>query len=291
MTGQRVAADSIDDELQHWRQGDVSLDVGLEFLHVADLSCPHSPASVKAVGGSDGDRSMKGLVPVAEEVEGVVVLTQTCDIVRSCKNRPFVEVSPLVRFDDATVEQVRRLKRPAFAYVASMAGEGMVADLDRVMTVEKAVVANWSRTSGWVTDSESRAFARAIARKRSRFAFPDDFVVAAARFRRQMMGKHNKSTGEGSHLRALREIRIRGEPSWNHDAVELTIWFIKEDDPNIVNPDWADLVHKWSVLIDESGRFRMGTATACRLEDITAREYVESDVLDLDGLSVDGVQD
>ena len=291
MTERLVTEESIDDELLHWRQGDVSLDAGLEFLHLADLACPHSPASIRAVGGSDDVRPMKGLAPVAEEVEGVVVLTQTCDIVRSCKNRPFVEVAPLVRFDDETVKQVRKLKRPAFAFVANLAGKGMVADLDRVMTVEKAVVANWTRTSGWDTDDESREFARAIARKRSRFAFPDDFVGAAARFRRHIMEKHGKNTLEGSHLRALREIRVRGEPSWSHEAVNLTIWFIKERDPNGADPGWTDLVLKWSALVDDSSRFRIETAIACRLEDITAREYVESDVLDLDGLSVDGVRD
>ena len=290
MTGRRAAADAIDDELRHWRQGDISLDAGLEFLHVADLSRPHSPASVKAVGGSGGERRMAGVATVAEEVEGVVVLTQTCDIVRSCQDRPFVEIAPLVRLDDATVEQVRRLKRPAVAYVSSMAGEGLVADLDRVMTVEKAVVANWGRTSGWDKDAENRAFARAIARKRSRFAFPDDFVLAADRFRRRMMEKHNRRTVEGSHLRALREIRVRAEPSWSDDAVGLTIWFIKDGDPKGENPDWPDLVDNWSGLFDETGRFRVKAAVACRLEDITARDYVESDVLDLDSLSVEAVR-
>ena len=204
MTGRRAAEDAIDDELRHWRQGDISLDAGLEFVHVADLARPHSQASVEAVGGSDGETQLAGIATIASDVEGVVVLTQTCDIVRSCKNRPFVEIAPLVRLDDTTVEQVRRLKRPAFAFVASMAREGLVADLDRVMTVEKAVVANWGRVSGWDTDSDNRAFARAIARKRSRFAFPDDFVQAADRFRRRMLEKHNRMTVEGSHLRTLR---------------------------------------------------------------------------------------
>lgn len=291
MTGRRAAEDAIDDELRHWRQGDVSLDAGLEFVHIADLARPHSPASVEAVEASDRETRLAGIATVASEVEGVVVLTQTCDIVRSCQNRPFVEIAPLVRLDDATVEQVRRLKRPAFAYVASMAGEGLVADLDRVMTVEKAVVANWGRISGWDTDSDNRAFARAIARKRSRFAFPDDFVQAADRFRRRMLEKHNRMTVEGSHLRALREIRVRAEPSWNDDEVGLTIWFIKDRDPEGKSPDWPDLVDDWSELFDESGRFRVKAAVACRLGDITAHDYVESDVLDLDSLSVDAVRE
>ena len=38
---------TIDQALQTWRQGDVSLAAGLEFLHFADLSRPHSPASTQ----------------------------------------------------------------------------------------------------------------------------------------------------------------------------------------------------------------------------------------------------
>ena len=98
-------------------------------------------------------------------------------------------------------------------------------------------------------------------------------------------------TVEGSHLRALREIRIRAEPSWNDDEVGLTIWFIKDLDPEGENSDWQDLVASWSELFDESGRFRVKAAVACRLEDITALDYVESDVLDLDSLSVEAVRE
>ena len=49
MTRQREAADTIDYELRHWRQGDLSLDVGLEFVHVFEQSRPLSPASVEAI--------------------------------------------------------------------------------------------------------------------------------------------------------------------------------------------------------------------------------------------------
>ena len=38
---------AVDEALRAWRQGDVSLDAGLEFLHLADLTRPHSPASLQ----------------------------------------------------------------------------------------------------------------------------------------------------------------------------------------------------------------------------------------------------
>ena len=75
------------------------------------------------------------------------------------------------------------------------------------------------------------------------------------------------------------------------DEVGLTIWFIKDRDPESESPDWPDLVDGWSELFDQSGRFHVKAAVACRLEDITARDYVESDVLDLDSLSVEAVRE
>ena len=253
---------------------------------MADLSVPLSEASRAASSGNEGERIAE-VSPVAQRVKGFVVLTQTCDIVRSWRKRPFVEIAPLVRLDRTKVEEIRRLKRPSFAYVSRTAEDGLVADLDRVMTVEKAIVANWIRYPGWETDAEARAFANAIARKRSRFAFPDDFVLAADRFRRHILDKHNRVTAEGSHLRALSEIRVGAKPSWSNDEVEVTIWFIMIRDPDHVDPDWSSLIDKWRGLFDESGRFRIEAAISCRLEDITARDYVESDVLDLYGLSVE----
>ena len=184
-----------------------------------------------------------------------------------------------------TIEEIRRLKRPAFAYVPLIADECLVADLDRVMTVEKAVVAGWTRTPGWKTDVEVRDFARALTRKRSRFAFPDDFVVAARGLQAHLVERHNKHTDEGAHLRALREIRVRAAPSWSAEEIQLSWWFVKETDPSDVLVDWQAFLDQWLVRFDQTGRFRLGPAIACRLEDMTAREYLESDSVDLDRLS------
>ena len=279
---------TIDQSLQALRQGDVSLDVGLEFLHFADLSRPHSPASAQVAEALayDGEAIEAGPTPVLDAVRGVVMLSQTCDVVRGCRNRPFVEIAPLIEVPGRWVEEIRRLKRPAFAYVPATVDERLVADLDRTMTVEKAIVAGWTRTSGWETDDDLRDFARALARKRSRFAFPDDFVAAARSLQGHLIDKHNRQTDEGAHLRALREIRVRAAPSWDDGEVRLNWWFIKDADPVDAPVDWSSFVDQWLALFDQTGRFRLEPPIACRLDDMTARDYVESDHLDLDRLSV-----
>ena len=286
MKGTQAQVDAVDEKIQHWRQGDVSCATDLEFIHLADLSIPHSDASRKAVAAGISEAQTSGIVPVSERVAGFTVLTQTCDIVRSCQDRPFIEVAPLVKEEDDVVNQVRDLKRPALVYVTAMADRGLVADLDRIMTVEKAVVANWTRIPGLKTDKQIREFARAIARKHSRFAFPDDFTKAASRFRQRLIEKHGRSSSEGKYIEALREIRVRAAPSWNAEEVELTIWFIKNDYPNSINSNWNDQAEDWVKRIDQSGRFQVVSILVCRLDDITARDYVESDVLDFDRLSV-----
>ena len=278
---------AIDEALRAWRQGDVCLDAGLEFLHLADLSRPHSPASLQLADASEdaGEVLEGGPTPVLDEVRGVVMLSQTCDVVRRCRERPFVEVSPLIRMGEQDVEAVRRLKRPAFAYVSVTAAGCLVADLDRTMTVEKALVAGWTRTPGWQTDAELRDFAVALARKRSRFAFPDDFVSAVQPLQKHLVDKHDKKTGEGAHLRALREIRVHATPSWAGDSVRLSWWFIKDSDPVGVNVDWSGFVDRWLAQFEQGGRYQLDSSIACRLEDMTARDYVESDRLELDRLS------
>ena len=89
--------EDIDAALQFWRQGDVTLDAGLEFLHLADLSVPLSPASQHVATSiiETGGALSAGLHALLDEVPGLVMLSQTCDIVRSCGHRPFVEAAPL----------------------------------------------------------------------------------------------------------------------------------------------------------------------------------------------------
>lgn len=275
----------IDRALQSWRQGDVAFDEGVFFLHLADLRTPlTNEAQETAKARTDSGESV-AVEGVASIVPGIVVVTQTCDVVRSCAERPYVEVSPLIEVPEAFLADVRRLRRPAFAHVPAVDTRSLVADLDRTLTVEKAVVAAWERTPGWSTDAESRAFAEALSRKRARFAFPDDFVAITQRLQAHLKRQHNRHGSEGAHLQALREIRIRAAPSWEHPTVSLFLWFVKEADPAGFDPAWHAYIGKWMDRLDVKGRFTVDDAVVCGLEDMTARDYVESDRLDLDQLS------
>ena len=267
----------IDAALSEWRQGDIASEEGW-FIHAADSSLPLTPES--AAGGTDGIQS------ITSEVEGLVVITQSCDIVRPCSDRRFVEVSPLVKVSELHIHEIERGRRPAYAIVPAVRERLLVADLDRVMTVEKAVVASWKRTPGCITDQAARDFTRALVRKRARTAFPDDFSTFASKLQRRLQDKHEKNSDEGRALRALREIRVRAAPSWLAEQIELTFWFVAESDElEFEGRDWSYYLDAWKELIPPADRFMRVDCLVCALEDLTARDYVESDPLDLDYLS------
>ena len=268
---------AIDITLLKWCQGDCVLG---EHWFIYRFN-PQRPLT------SDSADVAKEETDLAEsEVKGFAIVTQTCDIVRSCNERPFVEIVPLVEVDEQQLHDVQRSRRPQYAYIPGVAGLNLVADLDRIMTVEKAVVAEWERKPGCLSDDEIRALGQALTRKRARFAFPDDFTDFARKLQNRLRDKHDKATDEGEALRALREIRVRAEPSWNSSEIRLIFWFIRDEDQNqFKGVGWDQFLNQWLQLIPESGRYKNVEGSVVALEDMTAKEYVESDPLDLDHLS------
>ena len=269
--------DYVDAVLANWRQGDCV--VGEQwFVHRIAAHIPLTEeAAYAAKEGTD----------LAEaEVRGFLILSQTCDVVRSCVARPYLELAPLVEIDASELRAVERGRRPRYAFVPALKTRNLVGDLDRVMTVEKAVVVSWERIAGCTTDREARSLAHALARKRIRFAFPDDFTSITGKLQSRIQGKHDKQSVEGEALQALREIRVRAAPSWEDDSVEIMFWFIRnEDQPNFSGQSWDRLLESWLKLVPATGRFSSVDGVVITLDDLTARDYVESDPLDLDHLS------
>lgn len=267
----------IDHSLGEWRQGDCVLGEHWFLFRLAPAAPLTEEAAAAAAQAADAGES---------EVRGLMVATQTCDLVRPCGDRPFAEVCPLVTVAPDMLEEIRKGRRPRYAFVPAIADGMLVADLDRTMTVEKAVIAGWERKPGCRDDGENRQLSLALARKRARAAFPDDFVYFAAELRQRISAKHDRHTDEGRALRALQEIRVRAAPSWNAEEVELTFWFIREEDEAAFEgKGWDYYLDAWLRIVPTRGRFTSVDGIVLTLDDLTAREYVESDALDLDHLS------
>ncbi len=277
LTPEHPDAKRVDDALAQWRQGDVALDANW-FVHVADGKLALTDEAAEAGEGTN---------VIQATAEGSVVLTQTCDIVRRCLNRPFIEVAPLVEVDENVAHAIERGHRPNYAIIPALRSRRLVADLDRVMTVEKSIVASWTRTPGYSTDEEARTFAQALARKRVRFAFPDDFNEQVRKLQARIEAKHDKLSDEGRALRALREIRVTGSPSWEEPkGLEVFFWFVRNDgDVTFEGRTWDGFLEAWKKLVPPHGRITKVEGVVVALGDMTAHEYVSSDPLDLDYLS------
>jgi hypothetical protein len=91
--------EAVDSALSQWRQGDCAL-AEHWFAHRFAPEHPITPpARELAAAGVDLAES---------QVDGLVVLTQTCDIVRRCADRPYIEVAPLVEIDPGDRAMVGR---------------------------------------------------------------------------------------------------------------------------------------------------------------------------------------
>lgn len=266
-----------DDSLDDWQQGDCVLGEFWFAWRFCDTMSITRSAKLTAESDTDGDI-------VEEQVEGLAIVTQTCDVVRPFQQRPFLEVCPLVSVDD--VRSVECGKRPRFAYLRGLQEKGLVVDLDRVMVIEKPFFLQHQLVRGCMTDEDVRHFSDALKRKRSRFAFPDDFVALVKPLFDRLSNKYKKSSSEGEALRQLREIRVQASPSWGDEQVELFFHFIQKDDglPGDLAPH--EQLEAWLALIQPNRRFTSVEGKVAYLDDLTAAEYVYSDRLDFDSLTL-----
>lgn len=270
-------AETIDNALADWRQGDLALEEHW-FVHVGDPT--------RALTDTAAEERSTGLQALTSEVSGLALVTQTCDIVRSCCDRPYIEVAPVVPIAPSELGGIQRGRRPSYAALPAILSRHLVVDIDRVMTVEKSIVAKWKRTPGYTSDDDGRAFALALARKRVRFAFPDDFTLFARKLQSRLIEKHDKQTDEGKGLRSLREIRVQATPGWAAESIVLMFWFIRDETRDQwEGKNWSALLAAWLKLLPKSGRFASVNGQVVTLYDLKGADYVGSDPLDLDHLS------
>jgi hypothetical protein len=210
---------------QERRQGDV-------------VQVPYLP--IEGPGGSTFHRATP---------EGAVLLSQTCDIV--LPDRLTVVAAPLVRLSGDTLKQAQRGTRPRYVSVPAFGGDAF-ADLDVIGTLYKDVLSDASATQGVGPDDMAvRNFARRVARRFGRFAFPDEVVPWFAPLSDIVIDKYGKSTtGEAFAFAQLIELRVEATGGWISPPYALTLVVIvpagtlpelEEDDTITPTPE----LRKW----------------------------------------------
>lgn len=273
--------DEVERALQTWRQGDCVLAEQL-LVYRFDRARPVSPAAAGTAVPDDGGEPDIA----ADDVAGMAVLSQTCDLRRRVDERPFVEVAALTRVEHGDMALVQKSLRPRYAFVAGIASQDLVVDLDRTMIVEKPLVAGWQRVPGLENIEDERRFKAALARKHTRPAFPDDVASLFAMLRDRLRDKGRKNSPEGVAWQSLREIRVRLPLPRDGQDDDLMLFFIRERGTYDLGPDegsWPDVIERWLEPLRRKGARVSGVAST--LDDLTASDYVHSDPLDLDHLT------
>lgn len=260
--------------LNDWRQGDFALGVG-GFVHV---ECEE-----------DG---LAGTFDVVneEEIQGVVLVSQTCDVVNYSVGKEFVTVCPLVEVSRESLRTVASGRTPTYAPIKKVPNPNLVADLTRMMTVSKELLATWDRQEGFDTDQDREKFAFALERKHGRFAFPDDFAIALDGFRRRILSKHARDSDLGRIYRSIREVRVRAAPAWEADRIELAFLIILEDSSLTTEEtkQIRDEIEDQIGSLELPDRYNMGDPEyeIATLDDFTARDYALSQQLDFAFLTI-----
>lgn len=277
----------IDSALREWRQGDATLDVGTFIVHLADKRVPLTAGARDAVAKGDVDPD-EDVFEVLSPVKGLVVVSQSCDIVRECSKSECVEVSPVVLIEDERLlEEIRKRRRIRYAYLPGLADRKLVVDLERTMTVEKAVVAGWNRIGGCRSDRERATFAEALVRKRGRFAFPGAFNEGLRKFSVRLKRTEGKATPEGNLIAALDDIRVQASPNWGAEQVTVFFWFLLEREKISDFGSAYGIVQGWMKTVSWAGGFVLADPAFAIVEpqDIILDQYQASHAVDYDDIS------
>ena len=217
-------------------------------------------------------------------VSGVVVLTQTCDMIRDSADRPHFHVAALVPATSDEIEQIRRFARPQYVYVPQCAEMGLVGDLDLITSYSKSVLTGWTRLPAPAVADARRDFGYATGRHRSRVAFPDRWAAELDKLRNWLRSKSQKSSPEGIFAAAIEQMRIVANDVDCPDEAEI-LCLIPPGVTQTVRSEWAKvMIPKLQSKIDDNWGckvvFRIATTN-----EITAAEYLNSLRLDFDALS------
>ncbi|WP_422365678.1 hypothetical protein [Pelagibius sp.] len=208
--------------LNEWRQGDYVDDIdGFTFFEPPE-------------GGSDLPYTAIEMSHVNDrQVIGLVLISQTCDIVINPNNDPdrsYVTASPLVKLDPSALGDMQRGASAKFARIEHHTEELVAADLGCTMCISKRLLLGWTRHRGFNEEQSRIRFGKAVERKFGRFAFPDDFAKAFQKFHKHVRSKHSNPNSPLANIyRSIREIRVRAAPRWDAPHKTLAVFIVLQD--------------------------------------------------------------
>jgi len=177
-----------------------------------------------------GDLLAAASISIAEREEptpnGVVVISQTCDIVQT-DGRPNLVVAKAVELGESDARDALKGRRPRFVHIPGAPGE-LFADLEYIASMEKTSAVNLPHTRCIDDDAfeHQRKVAIAIGRRFSRLALPEEVIPWFDGLKKQVSDKaNNPDSPLGRVLDVVREIRVQAK-HWRPPGIDLKIYII-----------------------------------------------------------------
>lgn len=174
------------------------------------------------------EQNAEGIFGVPHPVDSVVLLTQTCDLIRTSADTPYCQVAPIVDASAAFAYEALRGLRPGWAglpWVSSTA----IADLARITTLERSLLVGMESLGRPWNQQERFHFADTVARHLTRPALPDAVSETLRPFLKRMKEKHDRQSQEGRCIEQIRTIRIEASPDFDTPAPDLNLLLILDE--------------------------------------------------------------
>jgi hypothetical protein len=162
--------------------------------------------------------------PTVVKTAGVVIVSQTCEIVRD--QRLFVHVAPREQQAGTTSSLARKGRMPRYVHLPRLGDNDFVV-LDRLYSIHKSVVANAERIPTVQGAREAAIFGQAVGRYFSRFAYPDEVAEYLDPLAKHIMEKALRpNSAEGKLIGEVVQLRLRSVNGWENPPYDLNLLVI-----------------------------------------------------------------
>lgn len=214
---------------------------------------------------------------------GVVVLSQTCDVVQPSKTRCLV--APVISVDRAGLLAAQKGRKPLHLYLPpDQAGEHRVADLEHAASLPKAMIIGRPIRGRHVPEVSSKLagqLAARVGRAFSRFPFPDEVYPIFKELRGRVQSKTGTPSPFGQVVDLVDDLRV-GADQWTQPARHLKLYVIVPErflaNVEDLNADWiwnrADVAE--GSAHDQPGEMELSRVCELILANAEARPDVQN---------------
>lgn len=176
---------------------------------------------------------------------GVVLMSQTCDIIQPSKTRCII--APVIGVEGQTVTDAKKGRKPLHLFLDSPEAEPAcwVVDMELATSVLKADLAGRKILARFVSDASSAdagKIAARVGRAFNRFPFPGEVYPTFKRLRERVQSKSGSESPFGQVIDMVEDLRVSSD-QWTAPGRTMTLYVVINGDLLIssedADPSWV----------------------------------------------------